>query len=165
MPQWYLTTFLWENKATRWILTKFPRCDRVNLCICEVKGSRSYFSNFSFMFHLEDRHSKDVNFKFHLKQSSNFVHCSCLYLILCKLKGALDKYDIYIFISTSIESFEQNRYWNLQLLLPKRFHFIKYFVNIIILRVFIGYCIVYLLKSILQNRKCYKYVKKKKKKK
>ena len=97
MPQWYLTTFLCENKATRWILAKFPRCDRVNLCICEVKGLQLYFSKFSFLFHLKDRHSKDVNFKFHLKQSSNFVYCSCLYLILCKLKGALDKYNIYIF--------------------------------------------------------------------
>ena len=103
----YLTTFLCENKATRWILTTFPRYDRVTLCICEVKGSRSYFSKFSFRFHLKDRHSKDVNFKFHLKQSSNFVYCSCLYLILCKLKGAFDKYNVYIFISTSIKSFDK----------------------------------------------------------
>ena len=104
MPQWYLTTFLCENKATRWILTKSPRCDGVNLCICEVKDARSYFSKFSFLFHLKDRHSKDVNFKLHLKQSSNFVYCSCLHLILCKLKGTLDKYNIYLFISTSSTS-------------------------------------------------------------
>ena len=72
-------------------LTKSPRCDR-DLCICEVKGARSVIFvkiHISFLFHLKDRHSKDVNFKFHLKQSSNFVYCSCLYLILvlCKLKG------------------------------------------------------------------------------
>ena len=106
MPKWYLTTFLCENKSTRWILTKSPRCDRVNLCKCEVKGAQSYFPKLSFLLNLKDRHSKDVNFKFHLKQSSNFVYCSCLYLILCKLKGASDKYNIYISISTSIESLE-----------------------------------------------------------
>ena len=37
----------------------------------------------SFLFHLKNHHSKDVNFKFHLKRSSrldvrsNFVYCSC----------------------------------------------------------------------------------------
>ena len=44
------------------------------------------FSKFSFLFHLKNHYSKDVNFKFQLKQSSrleirsNFVYCSCLYL-------------------------------------------------------------------------------------
>ena len=51
-----------------------------------IKGARSYFSKFSFLFHLKNHHSKDVNFKFQSKQSScldvqsNFVSCSCLYL-------------------------------------------------------------------------------------
>ena len=48
------------------------------------------FSNFSFLFHLKNHYSKDVNFKFHLKRSScldvrsNSVCCSCSCL-LCKL--------------------------------------------------------------------------------
>ena len=91
-----------HSSATRWILTKSPRCDRVNLCIYQVKGARSVIFvkiHISFLFHLKDRHSKDVNFKFHLKQSSNFVYCSCLYLILCKLKGALDKYNTYFYFN------------------------------------------------------------------
>ena len=68
--QWYLTTVLCENKATRWILTKSPRCDRVNLCICEVKGARSYFSKFSFLFHLKDRHYKDIKDLSHFQWKS-----------------------------------------------------------------------------------------------
>ena len=81
MPKWYLTTFLCENKATRWILTKSPRCDGINL---KLKVHGHYFSKFSFLLHLKDHHSKDVNFKFHLKQSSrlhirsNFVYCRTL---------------------------------------------------------------------------------------
>ena len=51
-----------------------------------IKGARSYVSKFSFLFHLENHHSKDVNFKFQLKRSScldvrsNFAHFTCLYL-------------------------------------------------------------------------------------
>ena len=55
-----------------------------------------------------------------------------------EFKGALDKYNIYLFISYSIENFEKKkkkRYWNFQLILPKCFHFMKYFVNSIIFRV------------------------------
>ena len=77
------------------------------------------------------------------------------------LKGALDKYNIYLFISDSIEDIEFSQYQNFQLILPMRFHFMRYFVNSIIFRVShihdIGYCIVYLLKSTLKKRKCYKY--------
>ena len=51
------------------------------------------------------------------------------------LKGALDKYNIYLFISNSIEDFKLNQYRNFQLILPKRFHFMRYFVNSIIFRV------------------------------
>ena len=49
-----------------------------------IKDAHSYFSKFSFMFHLKNHHSKDVNLKFQLKWSccldvrSNFV-----YLQLC----------------------------------------------------------------------------------
>ena len=55
-----------------------------------ILGARSCFSKFSFLFHLKNRHSEDVNFKIRLKRSihldiwSNFVYCSCLYLKLCK---------------------------------------------------------------------------------
>ena len=51
------------------------------------------------------------------------------------LKGALDKYNIYLFISSSIEGLKLNQYRKFQLILPMRFHFMRYFVNSIILRV------------------------------
>ena len=35
-----------------------------------LKGVRSYFSKLVSLFHLQNRHSKDVNFKFQLKRSS-----------------------------------------------------------------------------------------------
>ena len=52
-----------------------------------------------------------------------------------KLKGALDKYDIYFLKPYSIEDFKLELYWNFQLNLPMRFHFMRYFVNSIIYRV------------------------------
>ena len=51
-----------------------------------VKGAGSCFSKFSFLFHLKDHYTKDVNFEFQLNRSnrldvgSDFVHCSCLHL-------------------------------------------------------------------------------------
>ena len=51
------------------------------------------------------------------------------------LKGVLDKYNIYLFISNSIEDFKSNQYRNFQLILPMRFHFMRYFVNSIIYKV------------------------------
>ena len=51
------------------------------------------------------------------------------------LKGALDKNNIYLFISNSIEDFKLNQYQIFQLILPMRFHFMRYFVNSIIFRV------------------------------
>ena len=50
-------------------------------------------------------------------------------------KGTLDKYNIYLFKSNSIEDFKLNQYRNFQLILPMRFHFMMYFVNSIIFRV------------------------------
>ena len=46
----------------------------------DLKDARFYFTKFSFLFHLKNHHSKDVNFKFQLKRSShldeaNFVYC------------------------------------------------------------------------------------------
>ena len=52
-----------------------------------------------------------------------------------KIKGALDKYNIYLFICTSVEDLKSNQYWKFQLILPMRFHLITYFVNSIIFRV------------------------------
>ena len=52
----------------------------------DIKDARSYFQKFSFLFHLKNHLSKDVNFKFQLKRSSlldvrsNFVYCSFPYL-------------------------------------------------------------------------------------
>ena len=51
------------------------------------------------------------------------------------IKGALDKYNIYLFISKSIEDFKLKQYRKFQLILPMRFHFMRYFVNTIISRV------------------------------
>ena len=50
-------------------------------------------------------------------------------------KGALDKYNIYLFVSNCIEDNKLNQYWNFQLILPMRFHFTRYFANSIIFRV------------------------------
>ena len=64
-------------------------CD-ANVSAIERNIGKSYFSKFSFLFHLKNHHSKDVNFKFQLKQLSglgvrcNFVYC-CLYLICVSL--------------------------------------------------------------------------------
>ena len=49
------------------------------------------------------------------------------------IKGALDKYNIYLFIYNSIQNDKLNQYRNFQLILPMRFHFMRYFVNSIIL--------------------------------
>ena len=54
---------------------------------------------------------------------------------ISNLKGALDKYNIYLFIYNSIENFKLNQYRNFQLILPERFHFMGYLVNSIIFRV------------------------------
>ena len=50
-------------------------------------------------------------------------------------KGALDKYNIYLCISNSVENLKLHQYQNFQLNLPMRFHFMRYFVNSIISRV------------------------------
>ena len=52
-----------------------------------------------------------------------------------RFKGALDKYNIYLFISNSTEDLKLNQYQNFQLILPMYFHFMQYFVNSIIFRV------------------------------
>ena len=54
---------------------------------------------------------------------------------LVLIKGALDKYNIYLFISNSMENFKLNQYRNFQLFLPMRFHLMMCFVNSIIFRV------------------------------
>ena len=56
---------------------------------------------------------------------------------------ALDKCNIYHFISNSIENFKLNQYWNFQLILSLCYPFMSYFVNSIIFRVshWLLYCI------------------------
>ena len=49
-------------------------------------------------------------------------------------KGALDKSNIYLFTSNSVEDIKSNQYRNFQLILPMRFHFMRYFVISIIFR-------------------------------
>ena len=51
------------------------------------------------------------------------------------IKGALDKYNIYLFTSNSVEDVKLNQYQNFQLILPMSFPFMRYFVNSIIFRV------------------------------
>ena len=64
-------------------------------------------------------------------------------LVFLSLKGALDKYNSYLFISNSTEYFKLNHHRKFQLILPMRFHFMRYFVNSIISRVSHGplYCL------------------------
>ena len=50
-------------------------------------------------------------------------------------KGALDKSNIYLFISNSKEDIKSTHYRNFQLILPKRLHFMRNFVISIIFRV------------------------------
>ena len=52
-----------------------------------------------------------------------------------QIRGALDKYNIYLFISNSTEDFQLNQYQKFQLILSMHFHFMRYFVNNIISRV------------------------------
>ena len=61
------------------------------------------------------------------------------------IKGALDKYNIYLFTFNSIEDFKSNQYRNFQLILLMRFHFMRYFVISIIYRVShrLLYCKIY----------------------
>ena len=53
-------------------------------------GAPSYFSKFSFLFHLKNHHSKIVNLKFQLKWSSHLdvgsnLYIAVAYTLLCKL--------------------------------------------------------------------------------
>ena len=63
----------------------------------------SYFSKFCFLFHLKNHHSKDVNFKFQLKQSSHLdVGSICILqvpIISCKLNYIVT-ITRYVFINT-----------------------------------------------------------------
>ena len=58
-----------------------------------------------------------------------------MYESVNQVKGALDKYNMYLFISSSIEDLKSNQYRKFELILPMRFHFMRYFVNSIIFRV------------------------------
>ena len=44
-------------------------------------------------------------------------------------------YNIYLFMSYSMEDFKCKQYWKFPLILPMRFHFMQYLVNSIIFRV------------------------------
>ena len=58
-------------------------------------------------------------------------------IVQCSFKGALDKSNIYLFISrySSTEDLKLNQCRKFELILPMRFHFMRYFVNSIIFRV------------------------------
>ena len=80
---------VWSDLLIHQILVYKNGCKTLFL-FCHLKGAWSYFSKFSFLFHLKNHHSKDVNSKFQLKQSScfniwnNFVYCVA-YVLLYKL--------------------------------------------------------------------------------
>ena len=67
----------WKN-AIKWVQTSLVLVQ----WFLSIKSARSYFSKFSFLFHLRNHHSKDINLKFQLNQSScldcNFIYCSYL---------------------------------------------------------------------------------------
>ena len=73
------------------------------------------------------------------------------------LKGTLDKYNIYLFISNSLKDFKLNQYQNFQLILPLLFHFMRYFVNSIIFGMShrLLYCVF--IEVDFETRKCHKY--------
>ena len=58
-----------------------------------------------------------------------------LFILQSYIKEALDKYNIYLFVSNFIEDLILNQYRNFQLILPMCFHYMTYFVNSIIFRV------------------------------
>ena len=80
----------------------------------------------------------------------------CQYVIdfraMLLVKGALDKSNIYLYISSSIDDLKSKQYRKFQLILPMCFHFMRYFVNCITFRVSHRLLFVYLLKSTLKNR-------------
>ena len=55
--------------------------------------------------------------------------------IITKLKGHWTNITSIFFISSSKEDLKSNQYRKFQLILPMRFHFMRYFVNNIIFRV------------------------------
>ena len=72
---------LWSNHVGNYSLKV-----KINIT---VNGERSNFSKFSFLCHLKNHNSNDVNLKWQLKWKSrldvqsSFMHCSCLYLTVC----------------------------------------------------------------------------------
>ena len=86
-------------------------------------------------------------FTFHVVQASHIyskwmslntnLHLNCFMrsLVSIKLKGALDKSNKYLFISSSVKDCKSNPYRKFQLILPMHFHFMRYFVYSIIFRV------------------------------
>ena len=77
-------------------------------------------------------------------------------LRITRVKGALDKYNIYFFTSCCKENFKISQYLKFQPIRPMRFHFI-YVLIVSSPKCPIGHCIVYLLKSTSKNRNRYKY--------
>ena len=80
------------------------------------------------------------------------MQCVCVFFF----KGALDKYNIYLMISKSVEDIKLNPLLPADSAIAFSFYdvFCETFVDSISPVCPIGYCIVYLLKSTLKNRKC-----------
>ena len=70
-------------------------------------------------------------------ENSNYVRVCLVLGTVCSqlFKGALDKSNIYLSTSNSIEDIKSNQNQNFQLILSMHFHFMRYFVISIIFRV------------------------------
>ena len=105
----------------RWFCGKKRKIGKGNLYLTENRLSKNE------MWRASDNHNNMRHTCAKDLLDSNFIQAV--------IKGALDKYDIYLFISNSTENFKLNQCRNFQLIQPMRFHFIKYFVNSLISRV------------------------------
>ena len=75
-----------------------------------------------------------------------------LYYYIENIKGALDKYDIYLLISNFMEELKLNQYQNFQIILPMHFILWGILWTASSSECPIDYCIVYLLKLTLKNK-------------
>ena len=108
--------------------------------------AQSYFSKFSFLiwFIWRSITPKMYIWNFGWNGQAIWMYEANLYIAVARISLlALDKYNIYLFVSYSIEDLKLNQYRNFQLILPMCFHFMRYFVHSIIFRVYhmLMYCV------------------------
>ena len=114
-------------------------------CVCLWLTLQTLNSVYKFNMHNISPLLRPVAVPFQLVLSCLVVMCISYYNFMWQAKvrfenvsiwtGALDKYNIHLFISNSKENLKLNHYQNFQLILPMCFHFMRNFVNSIIVRV------------------------------